>query len=125
MARRAGIRLGVDGEQVSLEWPDTSAAQALIDLLRRFKPEITDLLRAERCAIVRYVADHFRSSPLDRCAHCGGGSRQNDPFLALFVGDDRADIHASCHPEWIAEQEAKARIALGIEASAMGHGHVG
>ena len=37
--------------------------------------------------------------------------------MSIFVGEDRADLHASCHPAWVAEQEAKARVALGIETS--------
>jgi hypothetical protein len=41
--------------------------------------------------------------------------RGDDPFVLVFVGKDRADLHASCHPEWVAKQEAEARVALGIE----------
>ena len=37
--------------------------------------------------------------------------------MLVFVGEDRADLHASCHPAWVAEQEAEARVALGIETS--------
>jgi len=115
LARRAGIRLDINGDQVSLEWPDTSAAQAVIDLLRRFKPEVTELLSAERRAIVMWINGNFRPGPTGRCVQCGGGGRQHDPFVSLFVGEDRADIHASCHAKWIAEQEAEAWVALGIE----------
>ena len=115
LARRSGIKLDIDGGQVSLEWPDTSTAQAVIDLLRRLKPEVTELLSAERRAIVMWINDNFRPRPTGRCVHCAGGGRQHDPFVVLFVGDDRADVHTSCHPQWAAEQEAKARAALGIE----------
>ena len=77
-----------------------------------------EALRDERRAIVRWVNDHFRSCLLGVCAHCGRGSREDDPFVTLFVGEDRADLHASCHPAWVAEQEAGARVALGIETPA-------
>ncbi len=30
-------------------------------------------------------------------------------FVTIFVGKDRADLHTSCHPAWVAEQEAEAR----------------
>jgi len=69
----------------------------------------------ERRALLRWMADNLRSSPPGVCAHCGGGSQSDDPFVILFVGEDRAELHASCHPIWLAEQEAKARAALGIE----------
>jgi hypothetical protein len=68
--------------------------------------------------VLRHIADHFQSSPLGQCALCREGKREDDPFVSMFVGDDRADVHGSCHPAWIAEQEAKARVALGIEAPA-------
>lgn len=123
IARRSSYILLADGDDLDVDAP-ASASPVIIDLLRRFKPEILELLRAERCAIVRYVADHFQSSPLGQCAHCGGGIRQHDPFVALFVGDDRADIHASCHPGSIADQEAKARVAHGIETPTLKDGHV-
>ena len=71
--------------------------------------------RDEPRALVRWIADHFQSSPLGQCAHCGSDRRADDPFVTIFVGEDRADIHASCHPAWITEQEANARAALGIE----------
>jgi hypothetical protein len=38
--------------------------------------------------------------------------RAGDPFVTIFVGDDRADVHASCHPKWFARQETEARAAL-------------
>jgi hypothetical protein len=87
----------------------------VFDMLRARKPEILELLQAERRAVLRHIADHFQSSPLGQCAHCGGDRRADDPFVTIFVGEDRADIHASCHPAWIAGQEANARAGLGID----------
>src|SRR5271165_1895287 len=46
------------------------------------------VLRDERRALVRWIADNFRSSPQGVCAHCGDGSRPDDPFVILFVGED-------------------------------------
>jgi hypothetical protein len=62
-----------------------------------------------------WINDNFGPGPTGRCVQCDGGSRQHDPFVALFVAADRADIHGSCHSVWMAEQRAKARAALGIE----------
>jgi hypothetical protein len=124
LARAAGIKLNIDGDQVSLEWPDTSAAQTIIDLLRRFKPGIAQLLSAERRAVAMWINENFKPGPRGQCVHCGDSNRQNDPFVFLFVGEDRADIHASCLPQWISEQEFRARVALGIETPTMKVSHV-
>jgi hypothetical protein len=117
IARAAGAKLIVDGSSLVLEAESPPSPQ-VFDMLRAHKPEILELLQAERRAVLRHIADHFQSSPLGQCAHCGGGRRPDDPFVLVFVGEDRADFHASCHPAWVAEQEAKARVALGIEAPA-------
>lgn len=115
IARAVGARLSADGPSLVVEAENPPPPQVL-DMLRAHKPEILELLHAERRAVVRYVNDQFQSSPLGQCAHCGGGSRSGDPFVAIFVGENRADVHASCYPAWIAAEEARARVALGIEA---------
>jgi hypothetical protein len=117
LARRNGFKLGVDGDDIAFEVPDYPIAYPIIDILRQQKTEIVDLLRDERRAVVRWIADNFRSSPIGQCALCGDSKREDDPFVLVFVGEDRADLHASCHPAWPAEQEAEARVALGIETS--------
>jgi hypothetical protein len=117
LARRNGFKLGVDGDDIAFEVPDYPIAYPIIDILRQQKTEIVDLLRDERRAVVRWIADNFRSSPIGQCALCGDSKREDDPFVLVFVGEDRADLHASCHPVWVAEQEAAARVTLGIETS--------
>ena len=113
-ARAAGIQVGIDGDAIVLEAEHAPPAQ-MLDTLRAHKPEILELLHAERRAVVRHIANHFRSSPPGRCAYCGGDSRVGDPFVAIFVGNDRADVHASCHSAWTAEQVVAARVALGVD----------
>jgi hypothetical protein len=73
------------------------------------------LLRDERRAVVSWIADNFRSSPIGQCALCGDGKRDDDPFVLVFVGEERAELHSSCHPAWVAEQEAEGCAALGID----------
>ena len=70
------------------------------------------LVREERRAVVRWINDHFASSPIGECAHCGRGARPDDPFVMLFAGEDRADVHASCWGSWQAEQEDRALAAV-------------
>jgi hypothetical protein len=88
-------------------------------MLRHYKRELVSALRMreaeQRSLITQWVNDHFASSPPGVCAHCGGGPRSQDPFVLLFVGNDRGEVHASCHPTWLAEQEAAARRALGFD----------
>jgi NAD(P)H-hydrate repair Nnr-like enzyme with NAD(P)H-hydrate epimerase domain len=115
VARAAGARLSADGASLVVEAEDPLPPQ-VFDMLRAHKPEILELLHAQRRAVVRYVNEQFQSSPLGQCAYCGGGSRSGDAFVAMFAGENRADIHAMCHPAWIAAQEARARVALGIDA---------
>jgi hypothetical protein len=117
IARAAGANLMADGSSLVLE-SESRPPQRVFDLLRAHKPEVLDCLREERRALVRHIANHFQSAPPGQCAHCGGDSRQADPLVVIFCGTDRADIHASCHPAWIAGQESKARAALGIEMPA-------
>jgi hypothetical protein len=116
-ARAAGAKLMIDGSSLVLESESPPPPQ-VFDLLRAHKPEVLDCLREERRAVVRHIANHFQASPPGQCAHCGGDSREADPLVVIFCGTDRADIHASCHPAWIADQESKARTALGIDMPA-------
>jgi hypothetical protein len=67
----------------------------------------------ERRALVRWIADNFRSSPLGRCAHCGSDRNPADPFVALFCGGDHAELHAGCYPAWVSLKESEACVALG------------
>jgi hypothetical protein len=66
----------------------------------------------ERRALVRWINDHFASSPIGQCVYCGHGARPDDPFVMLFAGEDRADVHASCWRAWQAAQEDRALDAL-------------
>ncbi len=81
----------VDGSSLVLEAESPPPPQ-VFEMLRAHKPEILELLQAERRAVVRHIANHFQSSPPGRCALCGDGKRE--PF------------------RW---REAQARVALGIE----------
>jgi hypothetical protein len=117
MARAAGGKLSVDGPSLVLDAETPPPAQ-VFELLRAHKPQVLELLRAERRAVVQYLNDHFQSSPLGRCAHCGGAGSPADPYAVLFCGTDRAELHAGCYRAWIALREAEARAALGIEMPA-------
>jgi hypothetical protein len=111
--------LTLDGDDLLLT-AEAAPPPGLLAILGRGKWDIVAALRLreaeERRRIVQWVNDHFAASPVDVCAHCGDGPRLEDPFVLLFVGNDRGEVHANCHASWLAEREKEARSALGIEA---------
>ena len=117
LARSHGVRVTLDGGDLDLE-ADAPPPLRLLAILGCGKRDIVAALRLredeKRRAIVRWIADNFTSSSPGVCAHCGDGLRSEDPFVLLFVGNDRGEVHASCHAAWIAQQEAQARSALGL-----------
>ena len=118
IAKSAGVTVLVEGCNLVLEHDDDPPAN-LVAMLRRFKPELVNALLMrqadQRSLITQWINDHFASSPANVCAHCGGGPRADDPFVLLFVGNDRGEVHGSCHAAWIAERESEARRALRID----------
>jgi hypothetical protein len=119
LARRHGVNVMLEGDSLHLE-ADAAPPNGLLAILGRGKWDIVAALRLRedenRRAIVRWINDNFTSSPAGVCAHCGEGARAEDPFVLLFVGSDRGEVHSSCHSMWLAQREAKARKVLGLEA---------
>jgi hypothetical protein len=117
LARSQGVEVTLDGDDLVLK-AEVAPPPRLLAILGRGKWDIVAALRLreaeERRSVVQWVSNHFASSPPGVCAHCGDGERSEDPFVRLFVGNDRGDVHASCHPAWVAEREAEACRALGI-----------
>jgi hypothetical protein len=118
LAQSQGVEVTLDGDELVLE-AEVAPPPGLLAILGRGKWDIVAALRLreaeERRRIVQWVNDHFVSSPAGICAHCGGGARADDTFVLLFVGGDRGEVHSSCHATWLAEREAEARKALGLE----------
>ena len=117
LARLQGVEVTLDGDDLVLK-AEAAPQPRLLAILGRGKWDIVGALRLreaeERRRIVQWVNDHFTASPPGVCAHCGDGPRSEDPFVLLFVGSDRGEVHASCHPAWLAAREAEARGALGL-----------
>jgi hypothetical protein len=118
LARDHGVQVALDGNDLALE-ADARPPEKLLAILARGKFDIVAVLRQRRAEdrrrVVEWVNDHFAASPLGVCAHCGEGPRLEEPFVLLFVGNDRGEVHASCHSAWLAEREAEARRALRID----------
>ena len=115
LARSQGVEVTLDGDDLVLK-AEAAPAPGLLAILGRGKWDIVAALRLreaeERRRIVQWVNDHFAASPPGVCAHCGAGPRSDDPFVLLFVGNDRGEVHSSCHSTRLAEREAEARRAL-------------
>jgi hypothetical protein len=114
------VRLNAAGDGLHLE-ADAPPPPGVLAILGRGKWDIVGVLRQreaeERRRVEKWVNEHFVSSPPNICAHCGGGPQSEDAFVLMFVGDNRADVHGSCHAAWLAKREAAARKALGVEPS--------
>src|SRR5208283_2102364 len=54
-ARAIGVKVEVDGDDLVLEAEQAPPAQ-MLDALRAHKPEILELLQAERRAVLRHIA---------------------------------------------------------------------
>jgi hypothetical protein len=118
LARSYGVRVVLDGDGLALE-ADAPPPPAVLAILGQGKWDIVAALRlreAEKRLVARWINDRFTTSPAGICIHCGEGPRLEDPFVLMFVGDNRADVHGSCHAAWLTEREGKARRALGLEA---------
>ena len=120
LARSHGVevRLNLAGDGLNLE-VEADPPLALMNVLRRTKWDIVAALRQHeidrrRPLITGWINDHFVSTPLGVCRHCGEGARENDPFVHLRCGDDSGDVHTSCQPAWREADETKAGAALGL-----------
>jgi hypothetical protein len=117
LAHSYGVKVTLEGNDLALE-ADTSPPPGVLAVLGRGKWDIIAALRMrqaeQRSLITHWVNDNFTSSPAGVCARCGDGPRSEDPFVLLFVGNDRGEVHSSCHSTWLAEREAEACRALGL-----------
>jgi hypothetical protein len=120
LARSHGVevRLNAAGDGLNLE-VEADPPQALMNVLRRTKWDIVAALRQHeldrrRPLITGWINDHFVSTPLNICRHCGGGAREGDVFVRLYCGDDSGDVHTFCQPAWREAAEAKGCVALGL-----------
>jgi hypothetical protein len=118
LARSQGVEVTLDGDDLVLK-AEVAPPPGLLAILGRGKWDIVAALRLreaeERRRIVQWVNDHFTPSPPGVCAHCGDGPRPDDPFVLLFVGNERGEVHGDCHSAWQMEREAEAREALKID----------
>src|SRR4029077_5707477 len=97
LARRHGVKVMLDGDSLHLE-ADAPPPNGLLAILGRGKWDIVAALRLreaeERRRAIQRIAGTSPPPPPGVCAHCGDGPRSEDPFVLLFVGNDRGEAHA-------------------------------
>ena len=69
----------------------------------------------ERNQIVRWVAAQIITWPPDNCLHCRRPIIYGAKWVEAVSDNGRARFHADCRPEWLAQQEVRARRALGLD----------
>ena len=120
LARSYGVEVRLNAAQDGLRLEfDEDPPQALVNVLKRAKWDIVAALRQReidrrRPLTTRWINDHFTSTPLGICRHCGEGAREGDIFVRLYCGNNSGDVHTSCQPAWQEAEEAKAGAALGL-----------
>lgn len=141
-ARTAGVRLGIDGDTLTLE-ADVAPPAAVLDSLAQHKSSIVALLREreewraffdERAGIAEYDSGATRASAEARafaccvakwlnrnparsspgtCLGCGGGEHAEDKLLPFGAEPPgHAWLHSRCWPAWHAGRKAEAVAAL-------------
>ena len=87
LARLQGVEVTLDGDDLVLR-AEAAPPPRLLAILGRGKWDIVAALRLrvaeERRSIVQWVNDHFASSPLGVCGHCGDGLATRGPFRSAF-----------------------------------------
>jgi hypothetical protein len=97
-------------------WPGDDPPADLVDLIRGAKPQIVVVLQAERGRINRWIASRLIDWSTS-CLHCRKPIIVGQAWLPVSNGEVRARFHQDCHSEWLAQQEAAARRALGLDRS--------
>jgi hypothetical protein len=113
-ARRRGVTLTLDDGDIIADGGDLTPG--LIERLRKHKSEIVELLRREKHQVDAWVDAHVADYDFARCFGCKKPFQIDEKLVvAISRSGARARFHVNCRDEWFAEQEQRARKALGLE----------
>ena len=73
-------------------------------------------VRYERERIDAWIRNRLVDYPLAACLRCRKPIIAGQDWHEVSNGEARARFHRTCHAEWLAEREAAARQALGLES---------
>jgi hypothetical protein len=113
-ARRCGVNLALNdtGTGLSLR-ADSAPPKEIVDLVRDARDVLVAHLQQKR-AIRLWINDGFTAGQPGVCMHCGGHSLADESTITVCCGDDYGNLHNACWGAWEAEQDRRARQALGF-----------
>jgi hypothetical protein len=113
-ARRCGVSLALSraGTGLSLS-ADSAPPRDIIDLVRDAKDVVVVHLQQKR-AIRAWINNSFTSGAPGVCIQCGGHWLDDEPVIMVWCGTDYGEVHEACWEAWEAQQERRARKALGF-----------
>jgi hypothetical protein len=113
-AGRCGVRLALNDAGTGLSLSADSAPQEeMINLLRDARDVLVAHLQQTQ-AIRSWINNCFTSGTLGVCMHCGRRWLTNESTVRICCGAEYGEVHEACWEEWEAEQDRRARAALGF-----------
>lgn len=78
-------------------------------------PATPQLSPYDQARVARWIRDRLIDWPRGRCFHCRGPIVVGQLWIAASSDEGTTSFHQPCHAEWLAQQEASARRALGLD----------
>jgi hypothetical protein len=113
-ARRCGVSVTLNdaGTRLSLS-ADNAPPQEIIDLVRDARDILVAHLKQKR-AIRAWINNNLTPGKPGVCMHCRGQWLADESIIMVWCGADYGDLHEACWEAWEAEQDNRARKALGF-----------
>jgi hypothetical protein len=109
--KRCGVRLALNSAGTGLSLSaDSTPPQEIINLVRDSRDVLVSYLQQAH-AVRAWIDDNLTVSNPGVCMHCGGPWLDDDE--SIFLVKD-GFVHEPCSAAWEAEQERRARRALGF-----------
>jgi hypothetical protein len=72
--------------------------------------------RLDQLRVDKWIRDRLIDWPPESCLHCRKPIIVGQLWIVVSNGDCAARFHEPCHAEWLEQQEAAARKAMGLAA---------
>jgi hypothetical protein len=113
-ARRCGVSLALNGAGTGLSLSgDGTPPPEIIDLVRDVRDALVVHLQ-QKWAIRAWINNSFTSGTPGVCTHCVGHWLADESIVVVCCGADYGEVHEACWEAWEAEQNRRARKALGF-----------
>jgi hypothetical protein len=115
-ARSCGVSLTLTAAGTGLSlWVDGDPPEEVVELLKAHKPDLVAHLQAERGRINHWIADQLTDWPPSHCLHCKKPTIVGQLWTTVSNSEVSARLHQGCHGAWLAQQEERARRAMGLK----------